>query len=257
MTTGTELAVREISLPVWQMIQAIAPTIRTSGLFGVPNEAAASAIMLKGYELGMGLTAAFEYIAVIDGKPALSPRGALAIVLQSKLCAGIEITPLENPVGCEVTARRVGGLTFTSRFTLLDASIAGLVKDGGGYKKYPRQMCQWRAVGYALDVVFPDVTGGLKRADEYGADLTPEGDVVEGSWTVAPVSPKPTKSVDDLTQERLNMLVEQFPLADIMAANKGRMPTTMEEIVEVDRHLSVQSVPMSADEYAALKPLEN
>ena len=63
-----------------------------------------------------------------------------------------------------------------------------------------------------------DVIGGLKRADEYGADITPQGDVIEGSWTVAPVSPK--KSNEE-AQNQLAALMEEYPVDAIMAANGG------------------------------------
>jgi hypothetical protein len=42
-------------------------------LFGVNNAEQAMAIMLKGYELGLGLTASFEFVQVVQGRPALSP----------------------------------------------------------------------------------------------------------------------------------------------------------------------------------------
>jgi hypothetical protein len=247
----TALAVREISLNTWQTIQAIAPTMRSSGLFGVASEAAAASIMLKGYELGMGLTAAFEHIHVIEGKTSLSPRGALALVLQSPLCAGIDIEPLDKPIGCKVTAKRVGGMTFTSIFTLEDAKTADLIKPKSGWEKYPRQMCQWRAVGYALDVVFPDVIGGLKRADELGADLTAQGDVIEGSWTVAqPVSQpepvsvaKPRTSNPEYKKRFAELMTEFDDIEAIKSANGGEMPKTLDEVEQVFTYLKVQSVP--------------
>ena len=242
---ANELAVREITLPVWEIIKAVAPTIRGSGLFGVANEAAATAIMLKGYELGMGLTASFEHIHVIDGKTSLSPRGALAIVLQSPLCAGIDIVPLENPVGCKVTAKRTNGMSFTATFTVDDAKAADLVKGKGGWEKYPKQMCQWRAVGYALDVVFPDVIGGLKRADELGADLTATGDVIECSWKQVPTpAPVSQKKLDTEAQAQLAQMLDEYPLETILAANNGKMPKSAEEIDATLNQLNVMSVPM-------------
>lgn len=227
----TALATREISLSTWHTIQAIAPDAKASGLFGVGNQAAAMMIMLKGYELGLGLTASFEYIHVIESRPSLSPRGALALVVQSPLCAGIEIKPLENPIGCEVVAKRTNGLTFTARFTLDDAETAGLVKDGSGWKKYPRQMCQWRAVGYALDVVFPDVIGGLKRADELGAEITPQGEVIEGTWTTAPASqPEPPAPAKPDAATRLRELADKYGADAVFAANGNRMPADLDEV---------------------------
>ena len=251
MTTGTALAVREISLPTWETIKAIAPTMRTSGLFGVASEAAAATIMLKGYELGLSLTASFEFIHIIDSKPSLSPRGAFAIVQQSGLLEEFEIVEEAKPVKCTVTMKRKGGIKYTTSFSMDDAKAAGLdTKDN--WKKYPANMAKWRAMGFCMDMVFADVIGGLKRADEYGADITPQGDVIEGSWTVAPVSPK--KSNEE-AQNQLAALMEEYPVDAIMAANGGAMPTTVEMIDATARYLAAQSVPMTPEEFAKLEPM--
>ena len=64
---------QKLTPQVWDMIERIAPAMAASRLFNVPSPEAAAAIMLKGYELGLSLTASFEFIHVIDGKPSVSP----------------------------------------------------------------------------------------------------------------------------------------------------------------------------------------
>ncbi len=254
----TALAVREVSLSTWETIKAIAPTMRTSGLFKVPNEAAAAAIMLKGYELGLSLTAAFEFIHHIDG-PSISPRGALALIYNSPLNGGVEITDIVNDKGesvaCEVTMKRKGGIAYTARYTIADAERAGLMKGNSGWAKYPANMLRWRAVGYAADVVFPDVIGGMKRADELGADLTPQGDVIEGSWAVAPASQPAARKPDTAAQNQLAALINEHGVTAIMAANNGVLPTSVDDIDAVSRYMAAQSVPMTQKEWDALQPL--
>lgn len=255
----TALAVREISLSKWEVIKAIAPTMRGSGMFNVPNADAAAAIMLKGYELGLSFTASFEFIHHIDG-PSISPRGALALIYNSPINDGVEITDEVDdkgePLACTVVMKRKGGITYTARYTMSDAKRAGLIKDNSGWAKYPANMLRWRAIGYAADVVFPDVIGGMKRSDEIGADLTPSGDVIEGSWTEAPVSP-PEKASNAEFQSRLSALLEEFPVTSVMEANGNKMPKTVEEIDAVAQYLAVQSVPMTPEEFNALEPLPN
>lgn len=251
----TALAVRpQLTVDVWQMINAIAPTMKDSRLFGVATPEQAAAIMLKGYELGFGLTASFEFIHVIDQKPTLAPRGALALILNSPLCEGVEIKDEAdkngNPTGCSVTMKRRGGLTYTARFTLDDAKRAGLLRPGSGWEKYPALMCKWRAVGFAADVVFPDLLNGTKRADELGADLSPDGEVIEGSWsnvlvqqaTVEGSQPEraameqpESPQLDPATY--LNDLVKRFGAEAIINANEGRIPGTMEELAAVEAKL--------------------
>lgn len=246
---STALAVRPPLTPdVWSMIQAVAPVMKSSRLFGVASDEQAAAIMLKGYELGLSLSASFEFVHVIEGRPSISPRGALALILNSPMCEGVEIKDEYDqagaPFGCVVTMKRRGGLTYTARFTLDDAKRAGLLKDGSGWAKYPAQMCKWRAVGFAADVVFPDVLNGMKRADEFGADLDPSGEVIDGTWQQVgsqppKPSPAPTSQPDPVA--RLNALVAAYGAAAIINANGGRIPASNDEIDAVEAALTAVS----------------
>ena len=77
------LANREMSLGVWQMINTVAQDVYTSRLFPVSSPQQAAAIMLKGYEIGLGLMASFEFVQVVKGHVGLSPKGALALLHNS------------------------------------------------------------------------------------------------------------------------------------------------------------------------------
>lgn len=248
---------RPLTPTTWQMIQSVAPAMHQARLFGVSSPEQAMVIMLKGYELGLGLAAAFEFIQVVEGKPTISPRGALAMVLQSPLCGGVKIEDIAdeqgNPTACRVWMQRTNGMEYTVTWTLEDARRAGVVKDKGAWQTYPANMLRWRAVGYCADVVFPDVIGGLKRADELGADLSRDGDVIEGSWRTAPefepaASAKPAKPVvvagptptATPAGATLTDLVAQFGAEKILETNGGRIPGSDAEIAEVAEKLGVQ-----------------
>ena len=253
---GQERALTVMNRPqltpsVWEMIERIAPAMHQARLFGVSSKEQAMAIMLKGYEMGMGLTTSFEFIQVVEGKPALSPRGALAMIYSSPLCAGVKIEDLTDssgkPTGCRVWMKRTNGLEYTITWTMEDAAKAGVVKSGSGWEKYPANMLRWRAAGFCADVVFPDVIGGMKRADEYGADITPDGDVVEGSWRTAPepqlapstgapvVAEAPAPHVQAPT---LNDLAQQYGAEAVIVANEGKIPGSIEELAAVAAKLA-------------------
>jgi hypothetical protein len=194
------------------------------------------AVMLKGYELGLSLTSSFELIQVVQGKPALSPRGALALIMQSPLCEKLDIKDEQDksgvPTACTVTMKRANGMEYSVRFSMDDAKRAGLVKAGGAWEAYPANMLRWRAVGFCADVVFPDVIGGMKRADELGAAISPEGDVIEGAWEAVPATPaQPAQAAS--TAPSLSALVETYGPEAVMAANGGRIPGTDAELVTV------------------------
>ena len=186
--------------------------------------------MIKGFDCGFSVTASFDFVQVISGKPSVNPRGALAMLLSNPLVDAIDIKRIADDKGKFIgyecfMKRKNNGLSFTGRFTLDDANRAGLVKADSGWAKYPENMCMWRAIGFAADVVFPDVTAGMttlmKAPEMYGVALTEGGDVIEAQAVSVPsVSP-------------LNELLEQFPADAIMQANNGNIPQTADEIATV------------------------
>lgn len=243
MSESTALAVRQVTPDLWKMIDAIAPTMYASRLFGVASKEQAAAIMLKGYELGFPLSTAFEYIHIVQGKPSLSPRGALALVLQSGKLETMEIQ--DKPDACIVTMKRRGGPAYSLTWSIEDARRAGLVKSGGAWETYGPNLCRWRAVGYVIDVLFPDVCGGLKRADEFGAMVNEAGDVIDGTWaeagTVSPPAANGATSTPAGAVVTLDDLVQRYGADAVLDANDGRIPGYPEEIAAVATKLSAVS----------------
>lgn len=256
MTTALAVSTPRLTPDVFHMINQVAPTVHNARLFGTASADQAAAIMIKGYELGFSLTASFENIHVIEGKPSLSPKGALALIYNSPECAGVsikdEVDDKGVPMACTVTMKRRNGLEYTARYSMDDARRADVVKPKSGWEKYPANMLRWRAIGYAADVVFPDVIGGTKRADEFGADISPDGDIIEGSWTIAQSGSQPPAATianpghvtglysghpDADKGVSLQDLLSKYTAAQIMAANNGRIPGTDEECAAVAKTL--------------------
>lgn len=215
-------ATRELTPAIWRMIGELAPVMYKARLFGVISQEQAAAIMLKGYELGLSTTASFEFVQVIQGKPALSPRGAMALLLSSNVVKVDEIKRLEKGgkfEGYECTMTRDNGFSYTARFTLEDAQRAGLMKPDSGWAKYPENMCMWRAIGFAADVVAPDVTAGMttlmKAPEMYGVALTEGGDVIDAPASV---------NIDPLQD-----LITQYGAEKILEVCGG-IPTTPDEV---------------------------
>lgn len=239
--SNNALTIRQPLTPqVWQMITSIAPAMHQSRIFGVSSPEQAMAIMLKGHELGLPLTASFEFIHLIQGKPTLSPRGALALIHDHPDNAGISVQRFSDAksgafLGYEVTMKRKSGFEHTVRFTLEDAKRAGLIKKDSAWESYPENMCKWRAIGFCADAVFPDVIGGLKRADEFGAQITPDGEVIDGEWTRGdPLLPPQS----DPVVTPLDALVEKYGAEAVIQANGGNIPATPEEVTAVAEKLN-------------------
>lgn len=229
---------RELTPQTWNMIQAMAPAMHACRFFGLSSPEQAIAIMIKGHELGLGLASSFEFIKTIQGKPSLTPMGALALIQNSALCAGLTIEDLTDdkgqPRACRVWMKRAN-FEYTVEFSMDDARRAGLVKPDSGWEKYPANMLRWRAIGFCADVVFPDLLGGLKCADEYGADLTASGDVIEGSWQEMNVKPLPG------IQITLQELLDHYGAEAVLAANGGLIPATMQEVMKIANILDAEN----------------
>jgi len=248
------------------MIKEIAPVAATARMFGV-TEPQAAIVMLKGYELGLGLAAAFEFIHVIDGKPSVSPKGALALIHQSGELKYLEIKDLTdtngNPTRCKVAMERVSGFRYETTYSMEDAKRANVVKPGSGWEKYPANMLRWRAVGYCADVVFPDVIGGMLRPEELGAEVDEGGepfttweDVTTTIPITPPISTRDSDTVLELDAERVEikpiaekrypatidaLLTAGYTADQIVVANEGIIPATAEDCARVAKVLEGQS----------------
>jgi len=122
-----------------------------------------------GYEIGLAPMQALQNIAVINGKPSVYGDAAMALVLASPVCEGIEETiegeGTANPVAVCV-AKRKGRNPVRSTFSVEDAKRAGLWAKQGPWSAYPKRMLAMRARGFAIRDAFADVLKGLITAEE-------------------------------------------------------------------------------------------
>lgn len=243
------LANREMSLGVWQMINTVAQDVYTSRLFPVSSPQQAAAIMLKGYEIGLGLMASFEFVQVVKGHVGLSPKGALALLHNSPKIENIKLTRLTDEknrfVGYECFMKRAdNGFSHTERWTLDDAVIAGLMKPDSNWEKYPENMCKWRSIGFTADIVAPDVTAGMVdfmiRPEQFGVRIDDDGNIIEGR-NVEIVSnvvvESSAKHVEELPSVTLEQLLDQYSAEQILQANGGMIPGTSQELEQVANQL--------------------
>ncbi len=257
-STDMPLANREMSMGVWHMINTIADDVYRSRLFPVNSPQQAAAIMLKGYEIGLGLMASFEFVQVVKGNVGLSPKGALAMLHNSPKIEDLELTRLTDEhnkfIGYQCRMKRAdNGFEHTERWVLDDAVTAGLMKPDSNWEKYPENMCKWRAIGFCADVVAPDVTAGMVdfmiRPEQFGVRVDNEGNIIEGNIegkraekTVVVESRAKTKDQEQAeTTVTLEQLLDQYSADQILQANGGTVPGTSEELEQVANQLIRQS----------------
>ena len=126
--------------------------------------------MTFGKEIGLGVMAALQNIAVINGKPSIYGDAALALVKSHPSYEGIQETYDANTASCKCTIRRKGDAPVSQVFSMDDAQRAGLLSKDGPWKTYPRRMLQMRARAWAIRDAFPDVLNGISVGEE-AADI--------------------------------------------------------------------------------------
>lgn len=162
----------------WAIMREQAAMLVTTGFLpqAIKTPEQAVAIILTGRELGIGTMAALNNIAVIQGKPTVSPQLMLALINRTNQVEDISIQTGADGAAC--TIKRRGRSPYTARFGPKEATAMGLSgKDN--YKKQPATMYKWRAVAEAVRFTFSDVTLGLYTPEEMGAHVDVEGEVVE------------------------------------------------------------------------------
>jgi hypothetical protein len=193
---------RQITVNSWRMVWSIAKGCNISPIqvltayeYGIPLSAAKSAVYV--YPNGMNTLAP----KVVWGKIITHPE--LESYTEKKLTKDGEFE------GWELTLKRTNGISATRSFTMTEAKIIKQGKKTLAQKvvwmNYPERMCFWRAMSAVQDVVFPDVTFGIYKADELGAEIEPDGEIIDAeSWELPPLPDSKQKPPS------LDQLIEQF-----------------------------------------------
>jgi hypothetical protein len=117
----------------------------------------AMAIVQTGRELGLQPFQSLRSMSFIGGRLTMSVQLQLALARRQ---GGRLESIKETDDSCCVTLGR-GDERIACTYTINDARKAGLVKPGGAWEKYGRQMLRWRAIGDALRLIAPDLVMGL------------------------------------------------------------------------------------------------
>lgn len=253
---------RDVTSSKWDSIMSVANVV--AGMYGMrPAEAAMA--MLRGWELGIPISAAIETVFVISSKKgqrtSLSAQLINALIHRSKILKKMDFKRLENDkhqcIGYEVYMERIDGSSWKGSFTQADAEQAGLLtKDN--WKNYDDDMYFSRAMTKVGRRVFPDVLLGMYTPEELDANVSAESvapaTTVEGSFTIVepegkpkePEGPSMPQTLVDLMDKKWNH--DGWTATDVMTASTAAgiantLPVTPEEVAKVYAELT-----KSADE---------
>ena len=139
--------------------QTWAKTAMDSQMYrGVGKESGIMMIMLAAREYGIGPAQALNGgLNIIEGKVELSARMMSALVRRAR--HSIQTVAHDERQCVLKGRRRDNGDELTVGFTMDEAISAGLVKDKGAWKKFPKDMLYARALSRLTRQLFSDVVG--------------------------------------------------------------------------------------------------
>lgn len=135
----------------------------------------AVAIMLKGRELNIPPMHALSTIAVIQGKPTVSPE-LMAALVERDYGSNALIVEETNPERCVVSCCKPGwDKRRVVSFSMQEAIAAGLPNKNPTWKTYPEAMLRSRAISKACKTHFQASIGGMYTPEEMGAVVNEDG----------------------------------------------------------------------------------
>jgi len=175
MTTETRALVH-VSKPLADNM-TIARAFAQSGMFpGIKEQSQAVVKILAGQELGFGAVYSMMKIHFIQGQLALSAEAMAALIKRSGTYS-YQITK-HTDTECVMSFLDNGKAVYESKWTLEDAKRAGVLKSGSGWEKFPRAMLFARALSQGARIVCPHVIMGTYTAEELGAEVDEQGEVI-------------------------------------------------------------------------------
>jgi len=163
-------------------IERLAAMMHRSGLAPADlqrqGQDAIEVIMIAGLELGIPPVQAVRVLHLIRGRIGMAAQVILGLFMAR--CPGGKVKLLESTdERCTIWAYRPGQDPMQETFEIAEAQRAGLVKQDGGYGKWPKDMCFARAVSRLGRRYWPDVLMGYGYTPEEldAADLPEPAEV--------------------------------------------------------------------------------
>jgi hypothetical protein len=178
---------------------------------GIGGQAGVMMIMLAARELGVPPMQALNGgLNIINGKVELSARMMSALVRR----AGHQIHVKEcTDTSCTLVGKRADTReTQTSSYTIQDAQKAGLIKSGGGWVKFPKDMLFARALSRLSRQLFSDVIGiGYVEGEIKSTDCEVlfEEEIKENVEKITP-DDNPEESIGSLVDPKEKHLLDEY-----------------------------------------------
>jgi len=200
--------------------------------------------MQWGSDIGIPGIQALQNIAVINGRPSIWGDAAKALVIGRADCEDIQefFEGEGDKLTAVCVAKRKGKSPITSKFSLADAKLAGLLGKAGPWTQYRNRMLQMRARGFALRDAFPDALKGLTIAEE-AQDMPTEKEINP------PSQPNTTTEAPRETLDELLVRIKTMSINDFK--NVDPAPFTAEEKSTLRKAMTARRDEINAEKVVA------
>ncbi len=146
--------------------EVISKWLKASELYPQFRSAAAIfAVIMRGKELGLGVTTALAGFHVVEGKPTASADLIRALATRSPKCKYFRLVHSDDTYAEWETLHADHPAPTTYRYTIEEAIEAGLM--GGNWKKRKRDMLTKTAAAKLARIVYPGDVLGLYAPEEF------------------------------------------------------------------------------------------
>jgi 5'-3' exonuclease len=134
------------------------------------NAEAIMAVIIRGREMGLGALTSLDAFHVIEGKPAPHAYLIIARAKADPDCEYLQCIDTTADGSTWETKHRKNPQPTRLRYTIQQATTAGLVKVGGNWTKRPDEMCRKTAGVQLARMEYPDAALGLYSWEELGGE---------------------------------------------------------------------------------------
>ena len=215
---------------LWKFAGALVASgaVPTVGKGQKMDQATVFAMVQAGLEFGLTPMASLTNMKCINGRTGPMGKIAKGKVLSSGMVKGGIRDGMVGKYGdadyrCVVVSTRADdGVEVETSFSVRDAKRAGLWGKSGPWSEYPDQMLYYRALGFHLDKVYPDVMMGVVIAEalqDYPVD--------EPATTLVPLEKPENDPI-------LDMLVEEVKVEEEDVMEKMKQAAILEKLEAED-----------------------
>ena len=180
-------------LPISEVRQMAAATIKSGMSFGLQNQDAALALMLICQSENLHPMQAVRRFHIIKGRPAMR---ADAMQAEFQRAGGTVHWLERSNTCCRATFEHSSGGKLTVCWTLEDAKSAGLTSNEN-WRRFPRQMLAARVISEGVRAVLPAIICGMYTPEEITDSLeVPSVQSVSSVQSVQIENKKDTSNID-------------------------------------------------------------